>query len=191
MRTVTACLLALALGVSTAMTGVATAQAVPAAAEAPAAKVARTRQIITQLKLYDLLMFGARKGLLSRPEFAEKPKSDHDRLVALLTEEMEARRAVAIDAMAAANADRFSVEQLDQLVQVSKIKYLQDMVLAGGDPSLATPNEAGMTEAERALFYEVMSQPWVGDFFTTFNYNAASPFITSAGEAAMARYYAN
>ncbi|ESQ77153.1 hypothetical protein [Asticcacaulis sp. AC402] len=155
-----------------------------------ATDLAKGRQIITNLKMFDLLMFGGRKGLIGTPEIAALPKTDQAGLIALFNAEMELRRAGVIDALVAANFERLSATQLDQLVQLSNIKYTQDLVLAGGDPSLATPNAAGMTAAERDLFYGLIGQIWVSKFFTTFDYSSAAPFFTSAGESALASYHA-
>ena len=89
--------------------------------------------------------------------------------------------------MSEANAGAYTSAQLDELLALSKIKYVQDLVLAGGDASLATPDENSMTATERALFTRLMMEPWVTDFFTKFDYSTASPDVGAAAEAAVKR----
>ena len=180
----------LALALATAPVALAVLAPGAACAQATPAKIATGVQIVTNLHLYDLLLYGGRIGVMKNEALANLPQADKDRILVLFGEEMSTRRSDTIRLMAEANVAPYSVQQLNDLLDLSKIKYVQDLVLAGGDASLATPNENSMTAAERALFTRLMAESWVIDFFTKFDYSTAAPNVAAAAQAAMTRYEA-
>lgn len=165
--------------------------ATPAPPVPTAAQVAVGEQVITNLHLFELLAYGGHNGILQNESIAAMPVDDQNRLGAMFDEEIAAHRAETVHAMATSNSGYYTTEQLGQLLALSKIKYVQDLVLAGGDTSLATPDETSMTEAERTLFTTMMNEAWVNDFFEQFDYTTATPTVGAAADAAFNRFSAS
>lgn len=188
MRLIRMSLLAAVLAVTPLSAAIMAPQVAQAQTTPSPATVAKGMQIVANLHLYDLLVYGGRVGILKADEIAKLPQADQDRIAAMFVEEMTARRDDTIRKMAEANFGSFTPAQLDDLLALSKIKYVQDLVLAGGDSSLATPDETSMNATERALFTRLMNETWVTDFFTKFNYDTASANVAEAAQAAMQRY---
>ncbi len=165
--------------------------ATPAAAPAhDPAKVAVAKQILANFGIVDSLTLGGKSGLGQDDTIKALPKPDQDMVMSLFSDEMMKRKATIIDAVAPDNVDRFTLDQLNAILNLSKIKYVHDLVLSGADPSLPEPDPTTMTQAEAATFKAADSQPFVSDFMRNMDVNASVPFVHDAAENAMKRFKA-
>jgi hypothetical protein len=163
--------------------------AAPAAAESVVSapipeKVAIGEQIITNLQMVPIMTLGAKKGLLAQPSIQAHTPADRDRLLALVDQEMQKSSGAIVHALAEGNVDRFTITQLNDILALSKIKFIQDTVLSGADPSLVTPDPSSMTPEEKALFIRSNNSPHVNDFLANFNFEPAKPAALAALRAA-------
>jgi hypothetical protein len=153
------------------------------------AKIALGAQVLGNLHIYDIFMIGFKKGFLEDPQMASWPPADRDLLLSLLTEEMGKRKDDMLRAMAATSVDAYSTDQLNQLVALSKIKFVQDLFLYAADQSGTPPDANSMTADEQTLFNSLMSQQWVAQFFK-FDTSAIEPIAEQAYVAATTRFAA-
>ncbi len=163
--------------------------ATPAAASAhDPAKVAVVEQIMTNLKIVDVMKAGAEQG--TRAQEANLPEADMQQLISLLDDELDKRRSDLVHAIAADNCDRFTLDQLGNILTLSKIKYVQDMVMHGADPSTPLPDAASMTADEQKTVDTLGNEAYVGDFLQNANVDASTPIIAQATVTAFSRFQA-
>jgi len=188
MRNLCLAVTVLALGATPTLPALAQGAAPAAAAPVDAAKVDIGIQIVRELKFIDILILGGQKGMRQNPEFASTPASDWARLDALFAEEMHKRGDTIIRKMAEANVGAYSTDDLNHVLALAKIKYVQDLVLQGADSSLVTPDFDGMTAAEKATFDTYSNDPAVTQFLSGFTFGSISGDISDAVIAALTRY---
>ncbi|MGZ3306035.1 MAG: hypothetical protein ACXU8U_09265, partial [Asticcacaulis sp.] len=129
-----------------------------------------------------------RKGVMQDPDRAALPQADNDRLSALIAEEVWKRAATMRRKVAEGSVDPYTLDQLNDILTLSKIKFFQDLMLAGGDPSLASPGNDVITPAERDVLAKADSKPYINDFLNHMDFAALRPDGTAAVNAALQRY---
>ncbi|MEI9906185.1 MAG: hypothetical protein WDN06_21465 [Asticcacaulis sp.] len=154
------------------------------------AKVAIAIAILDNLQTETIAAAAGRRNLLADPTIAAMPPADQTLIGQLFIEEMDKRHAGMIAALAADNVDRFSLDQLNDILTFSRIKYVQDLALAAADPSLATPDPAGMTAKDVKDFATLGNASYTADFLGNFNFNAEAGFVSDAVGAAVTRFVA-
>lgn len=185
MRIVTACLLAFALGgapLSQAFAG-------PVPVEVSEVSRIRAREVITNFHFFDASLVNFRTSIDTLPSYSSFSQSERDRLYGLMLEEMVARRPAIIDAIATGQVNRFTEDEWDQLAQLSRIKYVQDLTLAGADPSRPRPSLASMSRTDNALYNRLAAQPFVLRFFREFDHTTDDAVVEEALRAAALRFH--
>ncbi len=144
------------------------------------AKLRVTQGIVTNLKLYELMVRVGQKTLAETPETASYTPDRKAALAQAFNDAMAKRRAGMIQKLAAGTRGDFSLEQLNNLTTLSKIKYVQDLIAQGADPSLVA--DAGtMTVAEQNLIQTLGNEAYVSTFFTQgLNFDVIKGDITDA-----------
>jgi hypothetical protein len=143
----------------------------PAAAQAQtviASDPARLRAvegIMTNLKLYEVMVHMGQKTLVESPDAANYTPAQKAQLAQYFADAMAKRRTVLIHKLAVGTRGDYSMDQLNNLLALSKVKYVQDLVAQGADPSQFA-DASSMTVADQNLVQAVGNQPYVGDFFT-------------------------
>lgn len=154
------------------------------------AKVAVTVQIIDNLKMFEVITQGGRQGINDIGEVKAMSPKDRAELLSLFEDELNQRKPVILEMLAGANCDRFTLAQLNDILVLSKIDYVQQLVLKGADPSRPQPNPASMSQTEAATFIRLGNQPYVEDFMTNFVLDPIQPEIISSLQAATIRFNA-
>lgn len=154
------------------------------------AKIALGIEIVGNMRFYDLAIIGGKKGINQTPELASWSQADRDLLCAYFAEEMEKYRTVTIRTLAAGAVDPYSMDQLNQLVALSRVKFIQDMVMYSADPTRPMPNAASMTPAEKTLVDGLMEKQWVADFMRSVDPALTSPALQQSIRGAFQRFAA-
>lgn len=159
---------------------------IPAAAQAQTviasdpARLQKVEGIMTNLKLYEVMVHMGQKTLVESPGSASYTSAQKAQLAQYFSDAMAKRRTVLIHKLAVGTRGDFSADQLDNLVALSKVKYVQDLVAQGADPSQVA-DASSMTVADQNLVQTVGNAPYVGDFFTkAINYDVIKDDVVAA-----------
>ena len=166
-----------------------------AAAEAAAtahdpAKVAVVAQILDNLHTVDIAIKGGERSLRSDPTIMKMAPADQDLIIKLFDDEMQKRHSAMITAMAEDNSDRFTIDQLNDILTFSRIKYAQDVCFYAADPTGPMPDPNSMTAQERADFSRIGDAPYTADFLDNFNFSSETAYVSEAVVAAVQRFVA-
>ena len=163
-----------------------------AAVQAPVdpAKVDIGVKIFREIHFLEILTMGAKQGLMENPEVAGLAAPERDKLFALLDEEMQKREATMARKLAAANVGPYTLAELNDILTVVKIKYVQEIIMQGADPTRPNPDPAMMTPAEQAVVAKIDQMPYVTKFLGDFAFGDISTDISEAVAAAVERYVA-
>ena len=153
-----------ASGTAAAATAAAQASPQAPATEQDPEKVALGTQIISNLHLVEISIAGVKIGLAQSADFQKMSEADRARLSAMIEEEILARRDIICREVAEANVGRFTREQLMIILQLSQIKFTQDLMLHGAGLA-PMPDPSTMTPAEQKLMQTYGNAPYVADFF--------------------------
>ncbi len=178
------------IGLTLAAMAGAAAAATQAAPTHDPAKQATVVKILDNLGAYDLLVFGSKQGFQTDDGFKTLPAGDQTLLLSLMTEELGKRRQALLNDMASTDCDAFTTDQLKDLLAMSKIKYVHDLMMSKGDPSRPAPDPASMTASEKALYDRLDQATFAGDFLNNIGYNNAVDDLKAADQAAIDRYKA-
>ena len=165
------------------------AQAAPAVA-APAhdpVKIAVAVQILDNLQTLPIAIQASRHSLLSDPTVTAMSPADQVLLGQLLSDELTKRHDEMMTGLAADNVDRFSLDQLNNILIFSRIKYVQQLARAAADSSLPTPDPTTMSEQEWKDFNTIGNADYTADFLNNFNFAAESHVVGEAVTAAVLR----
>ncbi|HVZ30154.1 MAG TPA: hypothetical protein VG839_07145, partial [Asticcacaulis sp.] len=132
-------------------------------ADSPA-KVQAVETILGNLKVYDVLVHVGQKSLLESPDAANYTPAQKAQLSQLFASAMAKRRTVLVHKLAMSCRSDYTLDQLNNLTQLSKIKYIQDLVAQGGDPSLIA-DAGSLTVADQDVVQTVGNAPYASDFF--------------------------
>lgn len=170
----------------------AAAQPAPAAETAPdPAKVNLTIQIYSNLKIVEILTSATVHALAKEPETASLTPAQKEKLLQLFQEAMMAKRDVFLYKLAAAHCGPYTTEQLTTLVNLSKIKYIQDMLAQGAGELDTAPDPATLTPAETAFLTSLDNQPYVTAFLQdSANFDAIEPDLNAMYEDVATRFAA-
>lgn len=146
-------------------------------------------QIVENLKLMDLITHGARMAISSEPALQSLTESQKSQMSTLMIEELEKSRPDLTRLMAASAVGTLTVDQLNDILVLSKIKFMQQSVLAGADPSV-TPDPTTMTPEEKANMDRLGSQPYVTQYFANIDYTSLMSLARQAGMRAGMRFRA-
>ncbi|EGF92542.1 hypothetical protein ABI_09790 [Asticcacaulis biprosthecium C19] len=185
MRIVTACLLA----VSLCATPLSQAFAQTAATEVSDVSLSRARETIGNFHFFEATLVNLRASLDTHTVYSSWPKTDRDELYKLAVEALEAQRPAIVDAIAEAQVRRFTEGEWNQIAEYSRITYVQDLVLAGADPSRPRPDPSSMSRTDSAVFGRLAAQPFVVKFFTEFDPAGNTMLVEEALKAATTRLH--
>jgi hypothetical protein len=180
---------AVADGTAAADTVAAQSAPVTPAAEHDPEKVAVGTEIMANLQFVEIAVAGARIAITEDKDFQQLPQANRQRLAALIEEEIRARKDIINREMAGANVDRFTVDQLRVILSLSRIKFIQAVVLHGAG-LVPEPDPATMTPAEQALIEANGDQPYVLDFFKNIDMDPLGEQVGIAIHNAFTRYMA-
>jgi len=176
-------------GTAAADTVAAQAAPVTPATEHDPEKIAVGTEIMANLQLVEIAVAGARIALAEDKDVQQLPAAKRQRLSALIEEEIRARRDIIDREMAAANVDRFTVDQLNVILSLSRIKFVQAVLLHGAG-LVPEPDPASVTPAEQALIEANGDQPYVLDFFKNLDMDPLGAQVGIAIHNAFVRYAA-
>lgn len=171
--------------------GLATAPAMlPAAAQAQTsaqtvivsdpARLQVTESIMTNLKLYEIMVHVGQKTLLESNDVASYSAAQKTQLTQAFADAMAKRRGSVIRKLAAGVRGDFSMEQLNNLNALSRIKYVQDLIAQGADPTLVA-DAGSMSTADQTFIQSIGNAPYVTDFFTkAIDYNVIKDDVIAA-----------
>ncbi|MEI9905055.1 MAG: hypothetical protein WDN06_14630 [Asticcacaulis sp.] len=155
-----------------------------------AAKVAIAFEILDNLQTLTIATRAGQRALLADPLIVQLPPADKTLLSQLFAEEMARRHDEMITAMAGDNVDRFSIDQLNDILTFSRIPYVQAVCLRASDPTLAVPDPNSMTAQQRRDFANLGDAPYTADFLGNFNFSSESTVVAEAASSAVQRYVA-
>lgn len=136
----------------------------PAAATAPAAaKVAIVEQIYTNLGVLDILSQTIVKSATTGDDAENLSDAERAKIGSLIEDGLAAHKAGLVHKLALANADSCTVDQLNVILKMSKIRYLHDLIAEGAE--VGPPADAGSMTADEATFFNAHSNDvYIGTF---------------------------
>jgi hypothetical protein len=144
------------------------------------ARLQVTESIMTNLGLYEIMVHVGQKELLDSPAAANYTPTQKAQLAQYFAAAMAPRRTQLIHKLAASVRGDFSLDQLNSLQALSRVKYVQDLVAQGADPNMVA-DASSLTVADQNLVQSVGNQPFVSDFFTkAINYNVLKDDVVAA-----------
>lgn len=144
------------------------------------ARLQVTENIMTNLGLYNVMVHVGQKELLNSATAASYTPAQKAQLAKDFADAMAARRGQMIHKLAAGVRGDFSLEQLNNLQALSRVKYVQDLVAQGADPNMPA-DASSMSVADQNLVQSVGNQPYVNDFFTkAIDYNVLKDDVVAA-----------
>lgn len=184
----------LAIALAAAGPALARPAAVDAVATAPAhdpAKVAIVVQILDNLQTVPIAITGGKRSLMNDPTIQKMAPADQVLFLTFFAEEMNKRHSAMIEAMAEDNSDRFTIDQLNDILTFSRIKYSQDLCLHAADPTGPMPDPSSMTAQEARDFARIGDAPYTSDFLGNFDFSSESAYVSEAVVAAIQRLVAS
>ncbi|EGF92541.1 hypothetical protein ABI_09780 [Asticcacaulis biprosthecium C19] len=140
---------AIALAVSSVT--MAASPAVAIAQQVDAAKLDITARIIGNLKVVNVMARAGTQTLLADETIKSFTPVEQTRLVKFYTDGLYAQETALNRKLAASCADKFTMDELKVLLRLTQIRYVQQLVAQGGDPSL-TADPSTMTADDRAIY---------------------------------------
>ncbi len=169
----------------------ASADMVAAAPAHDPAKVSIVVQILDNLQTVPIAIAGGKRSLASDPTVQKMAPADQALLLAFFAEEIEKRHTAMVEAMAEDNSDRFTIDQLNDILTFSRIKYSQDLCYHAADPSSPMPDPSTMTAQETQDFSRIGGAPYTNDFLGNFDFSSESAYVSEAVVAAIQRLVAS
>ncbi len=162
----------------------------PAISPAPdPAKVNLTIQIYSNLKIIEVLTSATVHAMANEPDANSLTPLQKEKLLQMFKEAMLAKRSVFLYKLAAAHCGPYTTEQLTNLVSLSKIKYIQDMLAEGAGELDKAPDPSTMTPAEIALLSSLNDQAYVTTFLQdSANFDAIDPELNALYEDVATRF---
>lgn len=155
------------------------------------AKIALGVQIFDNMGYVELVKVGGRRGIMTNPNLASMPEADRALLANLFVEELEKRRGEILNTLAVTHVDPYSIEQLNQLLAVSKVKIVREAMLYGADPSyFPKPDPNSLTPADSAVLDAAMKTTFVAAFIQNVDIRVCAPSLSAAAQASFARFQA-
>ena len=158
------------------LTGVAAAgapaQAYDAAAATTAvpapdpAKVAVVEQIYGNLRIIEVMGSGATQSILKDDDYKEYTPAQRTKLAQFFMDGLEAAKPSLLHKLALAHSSKYTMDQLNTLLSLSKITYVQQLLAKGADASLPDPDPSIMTPAEKSVFDLLDTEQYTEDFLT-------------------------
>lgn len=136
----------------------------PLAIASDPAKLRAAEGIMTNLKLYDLMVSAGQKALAENPDAASYTPAQKTQLAQAFADAMAKRRTSIVHKLAAGCRGDYTTDQLNNLTALSKVKYVQDLIFQGADPSHVA-DAGSMTVAEQTLLQKIGNETYVNAFF--------------------------
>lgn len=180
-----AAIAALCLGAA-ALTGAPVLAQTAATAAAPdPAKVAVVEQIYGNLRIIEVMGSGASQSIMKDDDYKDYTPAQRTKLAQLFIDGLEAAKPSLLHKLALAHADKYSMDQLNSLLALSKIKYVQQLLAKGADDSLPEPDPATMTTSEKAVYDTLDTQQFTEDFLTdSADFSSISDDVSNVAVAA-------
>ena len=167
----------------------AAASAVAMPAHDPA-KMAVVAQILDNLQTMKVSISAGQKSLLADPTVAKLAPADQTLLVNLFADEMMKRHDEMMNGLAADNSDRFTLEQLNDILTYSRIGYVQNLCLDAAGLAPSTPDPSTMTAQEAKDFATIGNASYTNDFLDNFNFTSESAVVSEAVATSIQRFVA-
>ena len=158
--------------------------AAPAVAPDPA-KVATTEQIYANLHILDILGTAMVHSFVTNDSYNVFTPDQRVKAGPVFLANLTIVKPYLLHKMAVAHAGHYTTDQLNRLLDLSKIKYVQDLLAKAVDDSLPTPSKSTMTPAEAALYKALDNEQFTEDFLTEAgDFNVIQDDIFAIGLAA-------
>lgn len=149
--------------------------ATPAAAQATdPVKLDLTARVLGNLKIVDVMARAGAQTLLADETIKTFTPTEQNRLVQFYTDGLHAQEGALNRKLAASCADQFTVDELKVLVRLSQIKYIQQLVAQGGDPSLVA-DPSTMSADDKAVYDQYSNSDLVPRLASNLNFDIIKP----------------
>ena len=155
------------------------------------AKIAVAVEILENLRTVDIAKSAGTRSLMSDPHVAALSPADQLLLGQFFASELDKRHDEMLKALAADNVDRFTLDQLTQILVFSRISFVQQTAMAAADPTLPTPDPSKMSEQEWKDFNSIGNADYTADFLNNFDFSSETRIVGEAVTAAIQRLSAS
>ncbi len=143
------------------------------------AKVDIAEHIIINLRFYDILAYGGEIGLLESPATASYSPEQKEKLRACFEASIQSARLTIIRKLAVASAGGYSVDQLNVILNLSKIRYMQDSILEGANPAWVA-DERTVTPEDLAMMNAHGDDAYTTSFLKSVSYDTVDADLGNA-----------
>ncbi len=154
------------------------------------AKIAVVAQILDNLQTMKIAISAGQKSLLADPTVARMSIPDQVLLSNLFADEMTKRHDEMMNGLAADNSDRFTPEQLNNILTYSRIGYVQALCLDAAGLAPSPPDPSTMTTQEAQDFMTIGNADYTADFLGNFSFTAETAVVSEAVTASIQRFVA-
>ncbi|ESQ92979.1 hypothetical protein ABAC460_01640 [Asticcacaulis sp. AC460] len=149
--------------------------ATPAAAQATdPVKLDLTARVLGNLKIVDVMARAGAQTLLADETIKSFTPTEQNRLVQFYTDGLHAEESALNRKLAASCADDFTADELKVLLRLSQIKYIQQLVAQGGDPSI-NADPSTMSADDKAVYDQYSNSDLVTRLADNLDFDAIKP----------------
>jgi hypothetical protein len=161
-----------------------------AAATAEVGTVATIEQIYSNLGVVDVMKLSMQQSLINAPSMSNFTSAQKAKLVEITGTVMDEQRPALLHKLAVANKGDLTPPQLQVILKISKIKYIQDAIAHGADPSrVADPKT--MTAEESTFLDSVEKEQYILDFLQrSANFDSVKPDMEAISTTVVERFVA-
>lgn len=158
------------------------AQTAPAATAAPDdfASIAMAEQVITNLGMLDVMIYGYDQGVRESSDFADLTDAQKDRYIALFNQRIDEQRLALTHTLAVNAAAHLTRDEMTRMLALSKIGYLKAVIKASAEGS-PDPDPAMMSPDEKATYDKYENADFVGRFLDGVDINLISDDVVQIG----------
>lgn len=159
-----------------------------AATTAEAGAIETIEQIYSNLGVVDVMKLSMQQALINAPSMSNFTSAQKLKLAEITGIVIGEQRPTLLHKLAVANTGDLTAAQLQVILKISKIKYIQDAIAQGADPSrVADPKT--MTAEESAFLDSVEKEQYILDFLEhSANFDAVKPDMEAISTTIIERF---
>ncbi|MDV6331783.1 hypothetical protein [Asticcacaulis sp. 201] len=159
-----------------------------AAPTAEARSIATIEEIYSNLGVVDVMKLSMQQALINAPSMSNFTSAQKAKLVEITGTVIDEQRPALLHKLAIANRGDLTPPQLQVILKISKIRYIQDAIAHGADPSrVADPKT--MTAEESAFLDSVEKEQYILDFLQrSANFDTVKPDMEAISTTIIERF---
>jgi len=168
------------------------AQTAPADATAPApdaASVVVAEQVITNLGMFDIMVYGYDQGVRESEDFNDLTADQKERYIAIFNLRVDAERPALVHKLALNAASRVTRDEMTDMLALSKIGYLKAIIKASAEGT-PDPDPDMMSADEKKLFDQFSNADFVSRFLDGVDVNLIGDDVIRIGADAYTAFLA-